>query len=345
MNITSSQKVLVIRNDKLGDFMLAYPAISLLKKSAPDIHISVLVPEYTREMAEICPAIDEVLIDPGKSAGLSQQFKLLQAIRSKRFDAAITLFSTSRIGWLLFLARISYRLAPATKIAQLFYNHRLLQKRSRSEKPEFEYNVDLVRHFLKECRQPVVESEAHPFLHFHDDTVQQLETSFRDTHKIPEKHKLVFIHPGSGGSANNLTLEQYAQIANNLKIDTGYTVVITAGPDEQDIAEKLTDMLTETASVIYQSKKGLTSFAQHIQFADLFISGSTGPLHIAGALDVPTAAFYPRRRSATPLRWQTLNSENKRLAFTPSEEAAETDVSAIDVESAIKQINDTYFTR
>ncbi|MEJ2142293.1 MAG: glycosyltransferase family 9 protein, partial [Gammaproteobacteria bacterium] len=81
----------------------------------------------------------------------------------------------------------------------------------------------------------------------------------------------------------------------------------------------------------------------HIQFADLFISGSTGPLHIAGALDVPTAAFYPRRRSATPLRWQTLNSEARRLAFTPAEDAEETDVSAIDVEAATRQINSQYF--
>jgi ADP-heptose:LPS heptosyltransferase len=67
---------------------------------------------------------------------------------------------------------------------------------------------------------------------------------------------------------------------------------------------------------------------------DLFISGSTGPLHVAGALDVPTAAFYPRRRSATPLRWQTLNSPQRRLAFTPPDMAAESAMDAIDVENA-----------
>ncbi len=39
-------------------------------------------------------------------------------------------------------------------------------------------------------------------------------------------------------------------------------------------------------------------------------------LHIAGALDIPTVAFYSSRQSATSLRWQTLNSNEKRLSFT-----------------------------
>lgn len=88
-----------------------------------------------------------------------------------------------------------------------------------------------------------------------------------------------------------------------------------------------------------QSRDGLRRFAQHIQFADVFISGSTGPLHIAGALDRPTAAFYTRRRSATSLRWQTLNSEGRRLAFSPPETAAPEDMSAVDIEGAADEIS------
>jgi len=86
----------------------------------------------------------------------------------------------------------------------------------------------------------------------------------------------------------------------------------------------------------------LRRFAQHIQFADLFISGSTGPLHIAGALDRPTAAFYTRRRSATSLRWQTLNRPERRLAFSPPDTAAEEDMSAVDVTAAAAAISERF---
>ena len=98
----------------------------------------------------------------------------------------------------------------------------------------------------------------------------------------------------------------------------------------------------EIAHAVYQSTEGLKRFAQHIQFADVFISGSTGPLHIAGALNTATAAFYPRRRSATSLRWQTLNSEDKRLAFSPPETADEHDMGAIDIEHATGEIGSKF---
>ena len=53
----------------------------------------------------------------------------------------------------------------------------------------------------------------------------------------------------------------------------------------------------------------------------LFVAGSTGPLHIAAALDVPTIGFFPAHRSATPLRWRPLNSEGRHLAFSPPEDS------------------------
>ena len=52
-----------------------------------------------------------------------------------------------------------------------------------------------------------------------------------------------------------------------------------------------------------------------------FIAGSTGPLHIAGALDIPTIAFYPRKKSGNAVRWQTLNTYTRRLSFMPPESA------------------------
>jgi ADP-heptose:LPS heptosyltransferase len=70
---------------------------------------------------------------------------------------------------------------------------------------------------------------------------------------------------------------------------------------------------------VYVSRDGLVRFAQVLANAELFIAGSTGPLHMASALDVPTVGFFPQRRSATPLRWRPLNSEGRHLAFSPPE--------------------------
>ena len=336
-------KILIIRNDKLGDFILSYPVYWIIKSTIPDCEIHVLVPEYTQSIAKSYPWIDSVIIDPGSEAPFSQQFRLLKILKKQQYDSVITLFSTTRIGILSLLAGIKYRLAPATKIAQFFYNHKLIQRRSRSLKPEYEYNLDLAKQFLSDHNFTLVKPAKPPLLHYSEEEITKIREQFCEEYKLNNNSKLIFIHPGTGGSATNLDLEQYANLAKNLKIDDPYTFVITAGPDEIEYANKLSSLLENIPHIVYPSVKGLVDFSKIIQLCDLFISGSTGPLHIAGALNRPTAAFYQRRRSATPLRWQTLNSEEQRIAFTPPEVEDESDMKNIDIISAAHAINEKYF--
>ncbi len=325
--------------------MLSYPSYALLKQALPNCETFALVPGYTLDMAEVCPWIDHVIIDPGKDSGLHGTRNLINNIRSHKLDAAITLFSTTRIGFALMAAGIPYRLAPATKVAQIFYNHRLSQRRSRSEKPEYEYNLDLIRDFLQSQNIVIPELLQPPYLHFSGQEIQELKQAFCSAHHLDIQRPVVFIHPGSGGSANNLSLEQYRDLALGLADEAGINIVVSAGPGELPYAEQLAAQLGNLKYTVYHSTEGLKRFAQHIQFADVFISGSTGPLHIAGALNTATAAFYPRRRSATSLRWQTLNSEDKRLSFSPPESSEEQDMSTINIRHAVNAIYQNFLAQ
>lgn len=336
------KKILIIRNDKLGDFMLAYPSFALAKKSLANTEIHALVPHYTQAMAESCEWIDKVIIDPGANSGWLKNFSFLKQLKQENYDAVITLFSTTRIGLITKLSGIPYRLAPATKIAQIFYNHKLTQRRSKSLKPEFEYNLDLVKKYLNDVNIFNYETLKVPFLQFNEKEINTLRTNFFNKYKINTDNKLIFVHPGTGGSATNLSIERYSELLKHLDTPDNYTFVITAGPGELEYANKLSLLLRDTPHIIYNSTEGLVAFSKVIQLCELFISGSTGPLHIAGALNRPTAAFYQRRRSATPLRWQTLNSEDRRLAFTPPEDEGESDMQKIDIDAAAKAINEKF---
>ena len=306
------EKILVIRNDKLGDYMLSWPAISLLKRQSPRSHLTVLIPAYTSGIAELCPWIDSILMDDGNSAR-----DLAGQITSGRFNASISLYSELRTALALWLARIPVRIGPATKIAQTFLNYRLRQKRSQSLKPEYEYNLDLARFYITQRGDTPVKPTGPPYLEFNAIESQTLRERYIIDHEIADGKKLIFIHPGGGGSAVNLTLKQFAQLADRLAQAANAHFVITAGPDELETAIELSSLIHDHPCSIYHSLQGLQQFARFISTCDLFISGSTGPLHIAGALNVPTAAFYPARRSATALRWQTLNDAGKRIAFSP----------------------------
>jgi uncharacterized protein HI_0523 len=329
--------VLVIRNDKLGDFMLAWPAFAMLKASDPSLKLTALVPSYTAELARACPYLDDVIIDAPKNDKMAFQ-RVVNEIKAQQFDAMISFFSNTHNAKLAWKCRIPYRLAPATKWVQFFYNHRLTQRRSQSAKPEFEYNLDLARAFLRDHKIPVVEPRT-PYLSFEQSAVDFQRKFLCDQLQIDTSKKWIFLHSGSGGSANNLSLTQYAQLIQGLLCHLDVYVILTAGPTESEKVHELAELVQDLRVVIYDKNKGLVDFAHSLACADVFIAGSTGPLHLSGALNVPTIGFYPSRRSATPLRWQPINDAHKHLAFCPpNDKASQTDLTQIKIEEKLEEI-------
>jgi len=338
--MSAPKKILIIRNDKIGDFMLAWPAFALLKKQYPDTEITALVPEYTAPLARQCEWIDEVLIDQRQNRFIDDIRSLTNKIKRNSYDVSISLFSEARTAASLWLAGVKTRIGPATKLAQLFLNKKLKQNRSQSLKPEYEYNLDLIRHLIKLNNQEPVTSTHAPYLTFDQTETEQIKAKLLAEHDISYSTKLVMIHPGTGGSAINLPLKDYAELANCIAASEKVYFIITSGPDELKYANDLS-MLIHAPHHVHHSKGNIVEFCKFISIADIFISGSTGPLHIAGALNIRTVAFYPSRRSATSLRWQTINEPNKRLAFTLDKNADEI-MSALNIQTVCEQICNAY---
>lgn len=342
----AAPRLLVVRNDKLGDFMLAWPALARLKAASPAPRVSVLVPAYTAPMARLCPWVDEVLLDPGDGASRAEQRRLLDEVKAARFDALLTLFSTPRIGWLGWRAGIPLRLAPATKWAQLFYNRRVVQRRSRSEKSEYRYNIELAEALLSELDLASGTAPEPPWWPLPEGERRAQRRRLAEELGLDPARPWVFLHGGSGGSAVNLSPAQYVRLVQEvdarLPMEKRAQWVLTAGPGEEATAEAILAPLREAGIEVHRlpPRAGLDDFARTLAAADLFIAGSTGPLHIAGCLDIATAGFYPAHRSATPLRWQTCNHAERRLAFCPPADAGEQDMATIDIPAAAEAVSD-----
>ncbi len=325
--------------------MLVWPALALLKQIS-NAHISVLVPAYTAPMAHICPSIDSVIIDPGSKADRAAQRALVQQIKDQQFDCAIAVFSNGRNARLLWQANIPYRFAPATKWAQILYNHRLRQRRSQSAQPEWRYNVDLIRFALTQQGFKVPKHLAEPYTQGlfpeHHSVDDQLSPSVDAVLNAPNlvfkpealskrrqqvaselglnvNHRWLVVHPGTGGSAGIVATTQYAQFIDafikhrSQLTDTvavsSFHILVTAGPNETELAKALVTALSfhHIKASVFNSKDGLVAFAEVIANSALYLAASTGPLHIAGALDVPTIGVFPARRSSSALRWQPIN--------------------------------------
>lgn len=332
------QKLLVIRNDKIGDFMLCFPAFALLKRSMPQVKLVALVPNYTAPLAKLCPDLDDIIIDHHDKQDKAAQKALIARLKAERFDGVISFVSDWYNAKLVWSSRIPYRLAPATKLFQFLYNDRLTQRRSQSAKAEFEYNLDLARHFLRRHQITPIEPQP-PYLTFDDATLAAQKAKLSQQLALDPHKKWLFVHSSTGGSANNLSLDQYAELIQAVLAQFDCQVVLTAGPNEGEKARALAAQIGSSAVAVYDKNDGLVDFTRSLACADLFISGSTGPLHISGALNKPTIGFYPSRLSAIPRRWQPINQADKHLAFCPpSDKASQMNLTLIAIPEALKTI-------
>lgn len=337
LGASGHMKLLAVRNDRLGDFMLAWPALQALHLSLPHAHLAVLAQAYTAPLAKLCRGVDEVIENPREEGEWRNARALAGLLEPSAFDAAVALFSRFDVALGLALAHIPVRVAPATKVAQVFYTRRLKQRRSESVKPEWVYNLELAEFFLAQLGvSNPIRADA-PYLAFSEPEVAQARDELARRLEIDPGRPWAFIHPGHGGSSPTLPVEIFARIGRNLA-EAGCLPIISQGPADARAAEALSASLGGVAHARYRSESGLDGYARHLAAADLFVGGSTGPLHIAGALDVPTIAFYPHRRSASALRWQTLNSEGRRLAFMPPATAGEHEFTALDMTKVAHKI-------
>ena len=289
--------ILVVRNDKLGDFITALPTCKVLKEYDPSNKITVFVAPLNEELAKSCDFIDEVIVDRGESVG-----ELARKLRSYRFDVSVTLFSNTRVALAQFMAGIPKRIAPATKIAQIFYNSRVKQRRSQVKMAEFEYNLQLAKALFEDISLEYPKPLC-PF-------------------NVPKEDIIVF-HPGFGGSSDaNFSLDEYVEMVDVVLQKGKYRVVLTFGPDEEELCQIMQEKLAGRDVEFKVSKDGLVAFAKFLAGVRLFVSTSTGTYHLASLVGTPTLTFFADTLFASSKRWKSIGDEKLQKHYMLPEEQA-----------------------
>jgi ADP-heptose:LPS heptosyltransferase len=293
-------KILVVRNDRLGDVVLILPFLEALHQALPTAQIDVLV---RRELADIFlhhPIVHRVLPDEGEPASA-----LAVKIRAGDYDAIIVINPTWRNGWAAWRSGTPIRVGQGNRAFGLFFNRRVYFHRSRMERHEAEY------HLLYLEGLGIVPPPALPQPRITVDP----EAGERVTALLGEagwdgKKALVGLHPGSGGSSRTWGLPNYAALAQRL-LDTGCAVVVTGGAGEADAVE-----LGRKPGVINMvGRTDLRELIALLAQVRVFVSADTGPMHLCGALGTPTVSVFSPQRGNSPERWHPLG--NRWVALKP----------------------------
>ena len=304
--------MLLVRNDRIGDLVLTTPAISALRRALPDSRIDLICSAYAEPVVRLNPHLDQIITCRGMN-DLSDLPELVRTVRDRRYDCAIVFVHSWKNARLVRSAGIPLRVGPLVKLyAPLYFNRAVRQRRSRAEKNEAEYNLELLAGIgvdpPGEVPLPVVVPSA--------EAVGRAREIVAGLFAEREKGKLVIVHPGMGGSALNWPVERWRELVGRLAVRDELRVIATGSAGEKELAES-TISAGEAGRVKAVCGLGLEDYIGLVSLAQAVVAPSTGPLHLAAALGVPTVAgIYSPVRAHHPRRWGPLGAGRIRT-FLP----------------------------
>ncbi len=287
-------KILISRTDGIGDLLLTTPLIRELKLKYPSAHISALVSGYAAPLLENNPNVNEVIIYDEKSKP-----ELIKKLKNDKYDAVIAVYPRPALAWIFFLAGIPKRFGTASRWYSFLYNNGVKISRKSSEKHEAMYNMMLADSLIGE-KEPV---KADYFT-----TPEEIKKA-KAYVRSKKLKKFVTVYPGGNGSAANLPPAKYTEIINSFIEKSGMNVLIASGKWEQGLCEEVYAGVKEKSGVAVMTELlTIRELAAVISLSEAFLSGSTGPMHIAAALGVKTLALFPLS-GVVPSRWGPLGNE------------------------------------
>jgi lipopolysaccharide heptosyltransferase II len=306
--MTSPKNILIVRTDRIGDVVLSIPLAGIIKKHFPECNVTFLVKNYTKDIAENHPYIEEVILLKEEN-GMIPVLSNVNNLKNRSFDASIIVYPTFITSLIIFLSRIKLRVGSGYRWYSFLFNKKVFEHRKYAGKHELEFNVNLLKAFGIE--ENISTDNVKFDIQVNEKSLDKVRKALVDS-GVDLKKKIITVHPGSGGSAVDLPIEKFSQLVQNLTSFKNINIIITGDVSEKKICNIVAG---NTKAVNLSGKVTLSEIISLISLTNVFISNSTGPIHIAAALGKDVIGFYPKILACSPTRWGPYS--NNKVVFTP----------------------------
>lgn len=101
----------------------------------------------------------------------------------------------------------------------------------------------------------------------------------------------VVVHPGADSAARRWPADRYARVAAGLRA-TGRRVVVTGGPGEEELCAAVAEEAGLAPRDVVAGNLGFCELSAIVAGSALFVSGDTGPAHLAVAHGTPSVTLF-----------------------------------------------------
>jgi heptosyltransferase-2 len=281
------KRVLIRGTNWIGDVIMSLPAISAVRATLPDAHISVLAKPWVADIYQLSPDVDEVITfeSPGSHDGISGKLRLASEIKNKNFDLALLLQNAIEAAIIAWLARIPVRAGYNSDGRGFLLTHSVQRTREIRKIHQVGYYLEMVKALGFRGGKRNIRLTI-------KDELKTRAEELRKQHDVKSEGPLVGIAPGANyGPAKMWYPERFAAVADRL-IDELSADVLLFGSGKDRERTSLVKGHAHHNLINMAGETGLAEAISLIAGCDLFISNDSGLMHLAGALDIPLVAIF-----------------------------------------------------
>jgi ADP-heptose:LPS heptosyltransferase len=290
----SPRRILLLRLERIGDLIMALPAIADVRALAPDATIDLAVGSWNAALARAVPAVDAVepldaawLAREGPGRPLRSLLRAAAAWRRRRYDLAINFEPDIRSNLIAAASGASWTAGfgsggggPLLDLA-LDYDPRA-------------HTTANTRRLVAAAFGRTPPPSAAPVLCLPEGARREAEARLG-----PRPGPLIGVHPSGGRAIKQWEPARFAAVARRLVEERGADIVLTGAAADRGLVDAVRAALPADRTIDASGEADVLTLGAILERLDLFITGDTGPMHLATCVGTPVVAVFgpsdPRR--------------------------------------------------
>ena len=286
--------------------------VDALHANFPHAKIDFLVNKRVSELIFDYPNINKVHTIEKESTRIIKEI-----CSGNNYDIVIVVSPKFSIALGVYLGGVKYRLGTKYRWYSFLFNIQHAQHRKHSIKHEMEYNLDLLDEINCNNIKGLI-----PLLNVKDEYIDSIYKILSDK-GIDLKTKIITIHIPTLGSAKVWSDDNFISLINLLTKEK-INIILIGKDEEKSHLERILNKVIDKSHVYSITGLSLRELTALLKITKLFIGNSSGPIHIAAAVETFVIGLYSPVKVESPVRWGPLT--DKKKIFVPEKDDDSRDV-------------------
>ncbi len=275
------RRIMIRSTNWIGDAVMTTPAMQAVKASFPNAETVLVANPVVAELFLFHPCCDGVIVYDKKGAhrGLTGLYRFSRELRKERFDLALLFQNAMEAAVLAFLARIPVRAGYRSDGRGPLLTHGV---------PLDPYLLRLhhTRYYLEMLsRLGIRGGDGRLVLACSDEELARADA-------LLGQAKWAAVCPGAAyGSAKRWLPERFAAVADDIAREFSLKILLLGGPAEKPLGHDIARAMKEPVLNLI-GETTVRRMTALLAGCSLVVTNDSGPMHVAAAFNIPTAALF-----------------------------------------------------